>query len=246
MLKELEGIETIVEKSLERWNWPEFLVLFSRRLNSKALSALIACGALDFFKVPRAVMEHDYQIYRKLGEREQLWIQNKLMMDNSLSFFELVEKLIQAPTGKHGGVYNKRRLITVESLYRSMKTPAYDIRDTPQSIGNAEEELLGIAITASLLDNTHARDTCKDIVKGKTGKLKVAAKIDEMREWRTKKDYQKMCFLHISDQTASTENVVVFPNVYREFNEYFEQENFLLFTGFKGEKGFIVQQVEWI
>ena len=255
----LKNIEEFLHKDLSKWTWSEFLVCFARKAGHTPIEGMIESGALDFFELDRAVMMQDYNILMELREREQLWMQNIILNSNGLtfSFIELLTKLVEAPTGKGGGIYHKKRVPLIDSMSKVLLNPPYLVHNSPTRQANKERTLLGINITEHKLnsyDCSMATHMCVDIMRDnvasnlgkKSSWLTLVVEIEAVREYRIKKgDYkgQFMCFLEVSDQSCILDSVALFTECYSTYKDLLFIGNVIFIVGFMGKKGLIVQKI---
>ncbi len=255
----LKTIEDFLGKALIGWVWAEFLVCFARKAGKSSIEGMIETGALDFFNLDRAIMLHDYSILMELREREQIWMQNKIMncRPTIFSFIDLLTALVQAPTGKNGGIYHKKRVPIIESFIQILINPPYLIQDSPSNKVRAEKRLLGTNITEHKLneyDCSMASHTCIDVVKDRIPTkvnnrivwVTLYVEIEALREYKIKKGDNKgqlMCFLEVSDQSCTLDSVALFSEYYAAYKDLLFVGNVIAILAFIGKKGLIVQKI---
>jgi DNA polymerase-3 subunit alpha len=237
------------------WSWMEVLLLLLRHTNTKAVESLILSGALDYLGLQREILLHQYRIFMKLKDREQLWIQNYLFKSanrKETNLKECLDALILAPTGKNGGIYQKRRIPYVASLAKSYLDPGYEVKDLVRKKSFDEESLLGVSITTHKIDQydtSGANCTCIDFLQGNHPKIVILSVfIKNCREYICTKGNNKgraMAFLNVSDRTCTLENVAAFSDVYDTFKYKLESGNSVLLIGKKSQAKdmFIIENV---
>jgi DNA polymerase III alpha subunit len=138
------------------------------------------------------------------------------------------------PTGPEGGCSSAARESVVQSLARMLESPPSPLVDTPVEIAAHEEELLGISITCGRIDAcdvSAVNCTCKEFLAGRQGVLVLGVEVQQVREVKTKKGKSpgaRMAFLTVSDATCALTDVVVFPDVWKEYGHLFREENVVI------------------
>jgi len=218
------------------WSWTEFLIYFSQNVNKTAIKGLINSGGLSYMRLPRYYMNNDYDKYSELSAREQKWIQNNFSGEKTVG--AVFEKLISGGTGKEGGIANVNRLAKVESLLKLVQKPPEDLKDDPEWIASIEKELLGLPITCTIVDKkdiSAANCNCLDVLRGDCPQeLMLAAQIDMVKETVTKKGKdpgKAMAFLTVSDINGAVESVILFPEVWKEFQHVCVPGNTVMIGG---------------
>jgi len=215
--------EEILNKGRADWTWLEFLVFFAYETrSSRAMTALIESGAVDYLNVPRQRMLFEYEQFGKLTAKERAWIKQHIKVDQYKSLIELLEELLRIhekavslppkdrPMGKPCA--NKKRVQAIHDIIDSLKHPPYALTDSPEWISRVEEARLGVALTASLLDeckNIHyANCTCRQFEQKKepNSGIFIAAEIESVREHITSNG-SDMAFINIKDEGGSLDCV---------------------------------------
>jgi len=206
-----------IGKDVCDWSWMESLSLFLDNINSTAVKAIISVGCFSYLSSNRTKMLYEYEIYNKLTIKEKKWVTNKIKESPAITMQEILEALTNSPVGKKGGVANKKRLITVNGILESMKTPPYKLEDTAEWISGVEEDLLGIPITCTKVDSCsteNANCSCKDFLKQSYSQnkyLMLAVQIDDIREITIKNGKNrgsKMAFIAVSDSSCALDAVI--------------------------------------
>jgi DNA polymerase III subunit alpha len=244
----VQQLEQQLGKSHKDWTWIEFLIYLSPDIKTNALKALIVSGALDHLNITRSKMLFEYDIFHKINKRELAYIKQNA---RPKTVHEIIQTLVEAPIGRQGGCANIRRAEKIRGLQNLIENPPSSLEDSPIWISEAEEDVLGISLTCSIVDGCEtaaANATIKEYLDGAANSsvILMAVEIDKISEIRTKKGKnpgQKMCFLDISDNSATMEGVVIFPNVWSEYGNLLIEGNTVMISGMKKKDSFIVNRV---
>lgn len=231
--------ETLLGKRLWDFSWWEFLIHCSSKITSSVVTRLIEVGALRWTGLPRQVMVSEFKVWESLTKKEQEWV-----VENSSSLKTITEALDQGakPKKEGGACSNKNRVSILTSQSSLLKNPPSPVVDTPNWIAFIEKELLGISITCSKVDScdmSQVNCTCKEYLAGRTGYLMFGVEIQTAREWKTKKGKSagsKMGFLTISDGSCSLDDVVCFPDVWKESSQLLTEGNTVIIHGQRDNK----------
>ena len=118
IIKSVKDIQLLLNKTVDKWTWLEFLILFSRHVTSTAITAIINSGAISYMGLSRTRMIYEYNIYNKFTSREQDWM-TKYICSTTKPKLELKDILItmmSLPTGKIGACANEKRKTVINSL----------------------------------------------------------------------------------------------------------------------------------
>lgn len=215
-------------KKLPEWSWYEFLIHCSGSITSSVVTRLIHVGALRHMGLTRQTMEAEFEAFSSLTKPEENWVK-----EHAGCFTCLTECLKSAarPRKEGGGCATKKRVAAIQSQITLLENPPTSRDDSPHWVAWVEEDLLGIALSCSRLDSCDLADvnvTCKEYLAGRTGFMLFGVEIQQVREVKTKKGKTpgaKMAFLTIADATCSVEDVVVFPDVWKEYGALLNEEN---------------------
>ncbi|MFH1508797.1 MAG: DNA polymerase III subunit alpha [bacterium] len=204
-------VDIIVDERKEKQfaNLEEFLHRIPpEAINKKSLESLIKCGTMDFF-----------------GRRNQM-LEN---MDRILKYSKQIHK------DKESGQE------TIFALTGQSEIPKLQLADAPHAPKrqrlNWEKELLGLYVTEHptsefkpFLDKytTPLNNIIKQEVKG-ARELVVGGLITTVQRIVTKKG-DPMIFVTIEDPTSAIE-IVVFPNLYAETPNVWQEDNFVMVSG---------------
>ena len=250
--------DTLHKGDFTDFTWLEFLVHVAPTIKINSLESLINVGACDCFDMSRTEMLFQSNIIRELSKSEIKWIfENWGQITPETTLRDLLVIMISLPAGRKGACSNKNRLAKVEGLLNTLDNPPYTMDDKPHIIAGLESELLGVNLTATMLDECKtkykANCSCVEYNKGygKGGeKIVVATRVDGVKKIKTKRGKnpgQEMAFLEASDETGSIDSVVVFPEYWEEYKNMIVAGNRLLLCGKRDEKeqkSFILELVE--
>lgn len=223
-------IESIIEQNkinIDELSINELLFSILDKINSKASKNLISVGAFDHFKVSRKKLLFYLDIISNLSTREKDIVVNQIDINQDLC--DILYGLIT--------YVNQKRKNTISSLINAIKYPAYNLDDDYEWIANIEKQLLGIAITCSIIDgrNTESANCdCKTLNKEKIlpKNIIVAAEVSDIHIVKTKRGKnpgQDMAFIKISDGTGASD-VIVFPKEYSDIKNLLYAGNTIVFS----------------
>ena len=242
-------VEEKLSCKMADWTWEQYLIFFSKSSSTTVNVAMISCGALDYTKVPRNRMLYEFEIWNKLTAKEMAWVQ-----DNYKPLSSLKESLIGCqPTKKEGGgCSTSKRSLILADLIKTIENPPHSLEDTPSWIAWAEEKYLGIGVTCNKVDgcsgSVKANATCKEFADGRSGHMIVAVEVNRVKQVTTKTGKSagsKMAFITVSDSSCSIDNVVCFPQQWRDYQGTLQEGNTILLQGERDKRkgGFVVQKV---
>ena len=234
-LKErLPESEESIGKPISEWSWYEFLIGFSSKVYATLITALVSVGALSGKGVSRSKMLYEFDTWQKLTDKEREWSLGVYKdHDNLLDLLKTIQ-----PTKKQGGGTHNAKI----------ENPCYSLDDDPEWVIREEENYLGVPITYSRVescDTSLANTTCKDVINGRDGNVKMAVTINAVRKIQTKKG-DDMAFLSVEDNTGALDNITIFKDQWQEYKNILYQNNNVLIIGKKENKkkdGIIVDKV---
>ena len=244
VLRQLKDIVFETEKKIggrNNWKWLDILLYVSQYINSTACKALICSGALDFCRMHRTTMLYEYEKFSELKDREQSWIIKKYEENKQTTLTKLIEQLCEVPSGRlAGGCSSGKRLEAVKGIYSLLKNPPFNINDSIEWLAGVEQELMGISLSCSKVDACDASSAncdCRTFINGynRPGPIIVAITLDNIKEINTKKG-DRMCFAVGSDITGSIDNIVIFPQVFKEYKGILLEKNTVIISGKRDEK----------
>lgn len=238
----------LLNKPMSDWQWLDYLLYFSPLVSSTVNKSLISSGSLTFLKTDRKRMLYEYEQWKVLTKKEQEWVQNTQYENGTLTlpaYKDLVDILIFGayPKKEGGACANKNRVEKLESIITVLSSPPTSLFDTPHSIATSETHHMGVALTCVEIDGcvgaSDADRTCLDVMNGLDGSIAVS--INEVKEIKTKNKKQ-MAFMVVSDASCTLEDIVVFPDKWKEHSDKLYMGNNVLLTGHISG-GFIVDGV---
>lgn len=133
--------------------------------------------------------------------------------------------------GPEGGCSTEARRSVVNSHVQLLKNPGSPLVDTPLWLAFQEEQHLGISLSCSRVDAcdlSQVNCSCKEFLAGRTGFLMLGVEVQAVRVVKTKKGKTpgaRMAFLTIADNTCSLDEVIVFPEPWKEFGHLLTEGN---------------------
>jgi DNA polymerase III alpha subunit len=237
-------------------DWDCFLLLVSPFVNKRAFEALILSGCFDVFKIKRSEMQHQFGIIKEMTSREKDWLNSYKKENHSSSAKDSLKAMIDAShtKDKKRPIFRKDRMPVVEDLLRSFSDPGYELYDSPSWVAKQEDELLGISLTCSKVDEydtSKANCTCKEFVDGFESRhgASLAVKIESVREWTIKKGKakgKKMGFVAAGDSSCILDNITAFSEEWERYGKLLYEGNTVLLRGSrdKGRGSFLIKKVE--
>ncbi len=219
-------------KPLKDWDWFDFLIQLSDSLTVTVVNRLIEVGALRWLNKQRRQMLAEYAVWSRLTDKEREWVKKAglpalapLAAAIPASPLLLIDclGLLGRSKKEGGGAANINRVSIIQSQKLLLQNPPSPLIDTPNWIAWLEEQLLGISITCSRIDScdlSEVNTTCKEYLAGKTGFIVLGVEVNQYREVKTKRGKtpgQKMAFLTVSDSSCALQDVVCFPETWKEY-----------------------------
>lgn len=157
--------------------------------------------------------------------------------------FNKLTKLVEAEaTQPSGGCSNEKRRQFVLSQVAMLENPPFSLSDVPAEIAYQEEELLGVSLTFHKIEScdlSQVNVTCKEFLSGRTGFLMFGVELQKVRTVKTRRGKnpgQLMAFLTIADASCALEDVVVFPDVFKEFGSLLNEGDNVIIQGERDNK----------
>lgn len=238
------AIETLGGKDVYSWTWLDYLFVFASTVPSTVNEALISCGALDFLKKSRTSMLYELGLLAKLTKKELEWVQTR---NQTAPFPNFLAALTECgkPKKEGGGCFNVKRVAIVKSLISLLQNPPHAMYDTADYVAWSEDRYLGTALSCSKVDGcdkaVEANTTCLDIHKGNAGHgyTVIAVEVIRVKEIKTKRGKnpgRKMAFLSVKDGSCMLDDLVAFPEPWKEYGNLLYDGNTVLIQGEKGSK----------
>jgi len=255
LLLTIKESEQIINKPFKDWTWTEFLILAIPNIKKDSLENMINVGACDCFGLSRIKMLFETNIVREFSARELKWIVENCIGYNGLE--DILFKMTSDKPGQKAACANINRFKKVEGFIVNLKNTPYEMSDAPHQVAMSEYDLLGVSITANVLDECKykykANCTCEEYNTGfgKDGNnVAIAGQVNFIKKIKTKKGLnpgQEMAFIEISDSTGTIDSIVAFPEVWEEYKNMIIEGNRLLLCGkrdYKKKDSFILELVE--
>jgi len=240
---------------LNECDWDCFLLQVSPLVNKKAFESLILAGAFDCFKIQRSQMQHQFNTIKELTKRELEWLKQYKKENKKASAVEALRSMVEASAvkSKTRPIFRQERISLVEGLADSLNNPGYELYDSPSWISKSEEELLGISLTCTRVDEydiTKANCTCKEFLDGfSSSSIAIAVQIDNVREWTIKKGRAKgetMAFITAKDTSCAIDNITAFSDEWSKFKNLLYKGSTVLLRGMRDRNrgSFLIKKVE--
>lgn len=234
--KKLLDIVTESKMDLQNMSWAEILFKVLLKINSTSAKALIKSGALNFVNKTRTSMLFEYTIASELTTKEIEFI------IKNISLFKNLEHAIFYMKNNHK-ITSKRQNVIV-GLIDNLASPPYAMDDSPEWISDSEEEVLGCSITCSkvdMYDITMTNCNCKEF---KTllnkDNIIICGEIESIGITKTKSGKSpgsEMAFLSISDSYGALDNIIFFPEAYKQYRNILFDHNVIIIKGKKSNTG---------
>lgn len=252
----LSQLESRIQKKLKDWTWFDFLVNLtvskeSSVIGSSNLLKLIQSGAIDR-DVSRKRMMFELENWDILSKGEKEWI-----LKNKFKFTNLKDALQSLGKSKKdgGGCHKADRIPIVQSIVKILDKPPTNLDDTIESLSKMESEILGLALSCSLVEScdlTSVNCNIADYLNGKSLQcfvLGVECKgVNVITVKNGASAGQEMAFLQLEDASGQLDDCVVFSDEWARFNYLLQPGNCVLIEGQRDRKkgSFIVKYVEQI
>jgi DNA polymerase-3 subunit alpha len=225
----------IQEIDLTKISWLQTLLDILLNINSASAKSLILSGAMDYLKMNRNLMLHEFNMLSDLTTKEIETCKNIISEKNKIKTIDLLKELKTTKV-------SKPRQKKILSIIEQLANPSYSLIDTPEWISDNERELLGASITCSktdAYDSSYSNTDCLSLGDFSTNKqFFVVAEIDSVNVIKTKRGKnpgQEMCFIKLSD-AYGTVDCVVFPQEFEEYKSVLNAGRVLMFNGQKSKK----------
>ena len=234
---------------LKEYSWLDFLIKLGNNINRTVCTALISTGGCDFFRLSRARMLYELELFYNLSVKELETLSSISHTCKTLGeLFTLYGK-----TRKTGGIcHSEKRAGILQKLAISADNPPHSLIDNPIVISQMEEKLLGISLTANKVegcaDAANATHSVKQFSES-TEEIGILAveltKIKPTVTKRGKNPGESMGFVDIVDVTGSIDHSVCFPSVWSDYENLLYEGNTVLLQLSRNMKqeGFIVQKL---
>jgi DNA polymerase III alpha subunit len=244
-LTSVKGVGRAIVKKVKKFykdnddHWLKTLIRCLYMVNSRAAENIIKAGIID----------NGMTRTRQLHELKSLYGLTKgqvqFLVEHCEKYTTLVEllKAMNKTKKEGGGLHKASDKIKVDGVISILENPGYSMDDKPEWIASVEEEVLGIGITATLLDATDTRaanTTCKELLCGKNSKgMMIACQVDKVEQKEIKKGKNTgKPFLKIdfSDNSGTISGVMVWPETYEKCGYLIKENNTLLMQLYRNNK----------
>jgi DNA polymerase-3 subunit alpha len=236
-----EAIETATQrlgKPISQWTWSDFLYHCSSSIYSSVMVRLIEVGALRWLGRARQELLADYRVFNELTDKEKEWFTNPGTPDCFLEALTLA-----ARDKKQGGACStKKRVEVLQSHLSMLKNPPSRLWDSPQWVAYCEEEHLGLSLSCSRMDScdiSAVNCSLSEYISGRTGFMVFGVEVRAVREITTRKGKnpgQKMAFLTLADSSCMFDEVVCFPEEWKQYSHLLNQGNLVILQAERDHK----------
>lgn len=228
---------------LEKLSWMQMLFVLNQT-NSTASKALISCGALDYMGISRNRMLFEYSTFSELTNKEAETLKSIMNPAKSLEYNlqQLYNQKIMA-----------KRKAVIANLAHSLSNPPYSLEDTVDWLVDTEYAMLGCSISCNKVDRydtSMINYSCQDFKNGRVfdGSFMLVGEIENINVTKTKKGKEagaEMAFITFTDGTAVLDNVICFPEKYKEYRNQLFQGNVVVIKGNKSKNkdSFVVEKI---
>jgi DNA polymerase-3 subunit alpha len=236
-------LEVLVENiDIDNMSYLEIILNILININQTASKAMISVGCFDYLGVGRKEMLFHFGLLNDLTKKEKgillANINDLKKVGDCLDFL--------------GDKVNIRRKQKILALHSTLKHPPYKLEDSCSWIADQENQLLGISITCSKIDEyslENVNTTCREINQEKClyRSMILGVEIKDVNIIKTKRGAnpgQEMCFAKVSDNTGSTD-IVVFPDKYLQYKNIITSDNTAIVSLEKSKNGSMVLSKIW-
>lgn len=237
--KTINHVKEFCESGKEKWL--DILIKCLHKIDSRAAESIIKAGIIDN-GMSRKKQLHELNVLYQITAKGQL----NFIYDNCDNFDNLKDllKAMNKPKTEGGGLHGTKDIPKIDGLIYTLDNPGYSLEDSPTWISSVEEEILGIALSASVLDSaqkTQANTTCKELITGKDEEMMiidVEISKSEQREIKTGKNKGKTYLkIDINDKTGIINGVMVWPEIYDKYGYLLQEKNTVCLSIKRNHKG---------
>lgn len=231
-------------------NWLDILVDCMYNINSKAAENIIKAGVVDT-NISRRRQFHELGILFQLSGGEIKWLK-----ENHTKYKSLKDAMIglAKPKKEGGGLARKDRAEKVIGLIQTIDNPGYSLDDSSDWIATAEKEILGIALTKSVLDETinlQVNTTCKELLQDKNDySMILSVEIENIEEKTIKNGTnagKRFGKIDICDRTGMVKGCMSWPETYEKYGFLLVPGNTVSMEVYRNKNGgIVVKQVSQI
>lgn len=220
--------------------WLDVLLNCLYKINVKAAQNIVKAGIIEN-GMTRKRQLHELNILCKFTAKGQIdW-----MFKNYEQYNSLRDMLVGLNRLKKegGGLHSLKDMPKIEGYVSLLDKPPFSLEDNPEWIASSEEEILGIALSASLLDSVStgmANTTCKDLQCGKSrSNMVVACQVDFIEEKviRTGPNKgKKFLKVKFSDETGILNGIMIWPDKYEKYGHMIKERNTVCLKVYRNNK----------
>lgn len=218
--------------------WESFLVKCSDEIPHSTIEKLISVGGFRKFNLQRQKMLADFKAWTSLTDKEK----ERILANSEVN--NIGEALIKfGKVKKEGGACSTaKRAEIVKDLGNTLLNPPSPLIDLPNWIIWSETESLGLSLTCNAIDTCDTSEIntdCKEYINGKTGYMIFGVEIRKCKEVVTKAGKNpgsKMAFLSVSDSSGKIDEVICFPQAYKDVSSLLKEGNTVLIHGERDRK----------
>lgn len=236
-------LEGLVENlDIQNMSYLQIILNILININQTASKAMISVGCFDYLGVGRKETLFHFGLLNDLTKKEKGIVLANL--DSLKTVNDCLEFL--------GDKVNVRRKQKILAIHNTLKNPPYKLDDSCLWIADQENQLLGISITCSKIDEyslDNVNTTCREINTDKClyKSMILGVEIKDVNVIKTKRGAnpgQEMCFAKVSDNTGSTD-IVVFPDKYSQYKDIITSDNTAIVSLEKSKNGSMVLSKIW-
>lgn len=215
---------------------------FGYKPDSRCCESLISTGAFSSVYSSRKSLLNTYQFFRKMTSREISYIfeNNEEILPERISDI-IIDCIENCCKGK------RKNTLRLELDHFALFEETQ-----PGWVEEQEKEFLGYPVSLTRLDAKIQGDTsCLEALQiDQSGATAIVAGIicgvKHTETKRGKNPGQKMAIVDISDDTGKLNGLPVFPKIYDAYGQFLIENNTVLFHLYKGDSGWIVNNLEQI
>ena len=175
------------------------------------------------------------------------------MIQKTKALLLCIQSMLDQGSGHGKPIANKNALEKVKNIKKLLLEAPENLSYTEEQIENIENDLFHVNLTASKMTENNeaqmANTKCLDFVASELDwNITIAGEIIRAKVIQTKKK-ETMAFLSIKDETCQLDDIVVFPNVYKDYSSMLWEGNIVFLKGNRSKQNresLVVNKVEEI
>ena len=225
--KTINKVREYCENKKEKWL--NVLVKCLYHIDSRAAVSIIKAGIIDN-GMTRKKQLHELNCLYQITAGGQI----KFIIEHCDNYDNLKDLLTAMNKTKKegGGLHTEKDIPKINGIIYTLDNPGYSLEDSPSWISSVEQEVLGIALSANLLDGAQkiaSNTTCKELLCGKDDSDMVLGveltKVEE-REIKTGKNKGKPYLkIDFCDKTGIINGVMVWPEIHSKYGYLLKERN---------------------